>query len=168
MIIAKTIIMSVGQLIALNWKNKIVPKSPMLHPNRHHEVFLALRCHVCLHFQWKEGDVVEVLIVELIICYLQILIQGICIWVKMPTSPSHISQLQRLRRIEGQIRGVIKMIEDKRYCMDILQQTRAISAALKAVENNIMEDHMTSCVATALKSNKKRSRQIKSKKLLKW
>ena len=84
----------------------------------------------------------------------------------MPTSPSHISQLQRLRRIEGQIRGVIKMIEDKRYCMDILQQTRAISAALKAVENNIMEDHMKSCVTIALKSNKKKEQANKIKEVI--
>ena len=84
----------------------------------------------------------------------------------MTTSPSHISQLQRLRRVEGQIRGVIKMIEDKRYCMDILQQTRAISAALKAVENNIMEDHMKSCVTTALKSNKKKEQANKIKEVI--
>ena len=84
----------------------------------------------------------------------------------MPTSPSHTDQLQRLRRVEGQIRGVIKMIENKRYCMDILQQTRAISAALKAVENNIMEDHMTSCVVTALKSNKKREQANKIKEVI--
>ena len=84
----------------------------------------------------------------------------------MPTSPSHISQLQRLRRVEGQIRGVIKMIENKRYCMDILQQTRAIKAALRAVENNIMEDHMTSCVATALKSNKKNEQANKIKEVI--
>ena len=84
----------------------------------------------------------------------------------MPTSPSHISQLQRLRRGEGQIRGVIKMIEDKRYCMDILQQTRAISAALKAVENYIMKDHMTSCVTTALKSSKKKVQTNKIKEVI--
>ena len=48
------------------------------------------------------------------------------------------------------------MIEDKRYCVDILQQISAISAALKAVQNNILKDHTTSCVATALKSNKKK------------
>ena len=84
----------------------------------------------------------------------------------MPTFPSHISQLQRLRRIEGQIRGVIKMIENKRYCMDILQQTRAISAALKAVENNIMEDHLTSCVASALKSNRKKDQANKIKEVI--
>ena len=84
----------------------------------------------------------------------------------MPTSPSHISQLQRLRRIEGQIRGVIKMIENKRYCMDILQQTRAISAALKAVENNILEDHLTSCVASALKSNRKKDQANKIKEVI--
>ena len=84
----------------------------------------------------------------------------------MPSPPSHTSQLQRLRRVEGQVRGVIKMIENKRYCMDILQQTRAISAALKAVENNIMEDHMTSCVATALKSNKKKEQANKIKEVI--
>ena len=86
----------------------------------------------------------------------------------MPTPPSHTSQLQRLRRVEGQVRGVIKMIENKRYCMDILQQTRAISAALKAVENNIMEDHLTSCVASALKSNRKKDQanKIKEYKML--
>ena len=84
----------------------------------------------------------------------------------MLNSPSNINQLQRLRRVEGQIRGVIKMIEDKRYCIDILQQTRAINAALKAVENNIMEDHMTSCVATALKSNKKKEQVNKIKEVI--
>ena len=84
----------------------------------------------------------------------------------MSTSLNHISQLQRLRRIEGQIRGVIKMIENKRYCMDILQQTRAISAALKAVENNIMEDHLTSCVASALKSNRKKDQANKIKEVI--
>ena len=84
----------------------------------------------------------------------------------MQTPPSHTTQLQRLRRIEGQIRGVIKMIENKRYCMDILQQTRAISAALKAVENNIMKDHMTSCVVTALKSNKKKEQANKIKEVI--
>ena len=86
--------------------------------------------------------------------------------VKMTASPTHISQLQRLKRIEGQIRGVIKMIENKRYCMDILQQTRAISAALRAVENNIMEDHMTSCVVTAMKSNKKNEQANKIKEVI--
>ena len=84
----------------------------------------------------------------------------------MSTSASHISQLQRLRRVEGQIRGVIKMIENKRYCMDILQQTRAISAALKAVENNIMEDHMKYCITTALKSNKKKEQANKIKEVI--
>ena len=84
----------------------------------------------------------------------------------MPTPASHTNQLQRLRRVEGQIRGVIKMIENQRYCMDILQQTRAISAALRAVENNIMEDHMTSCVVTAMKSNKKNEQANKIKEVI--
>ena len=50
--------------------------------------------------------------------------------------------------------------------MDILQQTRAISAALKAVENNIMEDHLTSCVASALKSNRKKDQANKIKEVI--
>ena len=50
--------------------------------------------------------------------------------------------------------------------MDILQQTRAISAALKAVENNIMKDHMTSCVVIALKSNKKKEQANKIKEVI--
>ena len=84
----------------------------------------------------------------------------------MLTLSSHTAQLHRLKRVEGQIRGVIKMIKNKRYCMDILQQTRAISAALKAVENNIMKDHMISCVATVLKSNKKKEQVNKIKEVI--
>ena len=58
----------------------------------------------------------------------------------------------RLRRIEGQVRGVAGMIEEGRYCMDVLTQTRSIVAAMRAVENRILEAHMKTCVADALRS----------------
>lgn len=60
---------------------------------------------------------------------------------------------KRLRRIEGQIRGVQKMVEEDRYCMDIVAQTRAVVAALRAVEDLVMETHMNTCVAEAMRSS---------------
>ena len=60
--------------------------------------------------------------------------------------------LTRLRRIEGQIRGIQKMVEDDRYCVDILTQTSAASAALRGVEEIVLENHLNTCVADAMKS----------------
>ena len=60
--------------------------------------------------------------------------------------------LRRLSRIEGQIRGVARMIEDSRYCVDILHQTAAIRAALKGVEKLILDDHAAHCVESAIAS----------------
>ncbi len=59
----------------------------------------------------------------------------------------------RLSRIEGQVRGIRKMVEDDRYCVDILTQTRAVVAALRGVEDLIMETHLDTCVADAMKDN---------------
>ena len=70
LIIARSIIDKVGQGIPVSWKNKIVPKSPILQPSKHHAVFLALRLHVCLHFQWKRGFGFPILIVELLLIIL--------------------------------------------------------------------------------------------------
>jgi DNA-binding FrmR family transcriptional regulator len=58
----------------------------------------------------------------------------------------------RLRRIEGQVRGVIGMIEDDRYCMDILTQIQAVKAALGKVEGEILKNHAAHCVAEAIRS----------------
>lgn len=60
--------------------------------------------------------------------------------------------VSRLRRIEGQVRGIQKMVEEDRYCMDIVAQTRAVVSALRAVEDVIMENHMNTCVAEAFRS----------------
>ena len=59
---------------------------------------------------------------------------------------THDAELVRLRRIEGQIRGVQKMIEEKRYCVDILTQISSIVGAIKSVEENILERHLKGCV----------------------
>lgn len=59
---------------------------------------------------------------------------------------------ERLSRIEGQVRGIRKMVEDDRYCMDILTQTRSVVAALRAVEDRIMETHLKTCVVSAIRS----------------
>lgn len=58
----------------------------------------------------------------------------------------------RLSRIEGQVRGIVRMLEEDRYCIDVLNQVQAIKAALKRVENDILKDHAASCVAHAIKS----------------
>jgi CsoR family transcriptional regulator, copper-sensing transcriptional repressor len=58
----------------------------------------------------------------------------------------------RLRRIEGQVRGVAKMIEDDRYCLDVLTQLRAIRAALLRVETNLLKDHLGHCIEDAIVS----------------
>ncbi|MBN2244389.1 MAG: metal-sensitive transcriptional regulator [Candidatus Aminicenantes bacterium] len=59
---------------------------------------------------------------------------------------THEEEIIRLRRIEGQIRGVQKMIEEKRYCVDILTQLSSIVGAIKSVEENILEKHLKGCV----------------------
>jgi DNA-binding FrmR family transcriptional regulator len=57
--------------------------------------------------------------------------------------------LRRLRRIEGQVRGIARMVEREEYCVDILQQTSALRAAVDAVAVLILEDHVQGCVRTA-------------------
>jgi DNA-binding FrmR family transcriptional regulator len=60
--------------------------------------------------------------------------------------------LTRLRRIEGQVRGVAHMVEEGRYCIDILNQIQAVKAALKRAEEEVLKGHAAHCVAHAIKS----------------
>ena len=60
--------------------------------------------------------------------------------------------LTRLTRIEGQVRGVARMIEEDRYCIDILNQLQAVKAALRKVEERLLKDHAAHCVADAIRS----------------
>lgn len=58
----------------------------------------------------------------------------------------------RLRKVEGQVSGLLRMVGDDRYCVDILTQISAIRAALNKVEGEILRDHLTHCVADAFAS----------------
>jgi DNA-binding FrmR family transcriptional regulator len=60
--------------------------------------------------------------------------------------------LARLRRIEGQVRGITKMVEEERYCIDVLTQVAAAKAALESVSVTLLSDHMQHCVADAIKT----------------
>jgi CsoR family transcriptional regulator, copper-sensing transcriptional repressor len=60
--------------------------------------------------------------------------------------------VNRLRRIEGQVRGVAQMIEDDRYCIDVLNQVQAVKAALGRAESEILKRHAASCVSEAIVS----------------
>ncbi len=71
---------------------------------------------------------------------------------KEVTHPDHGRLIGRLNRIEGQIGGVKKMIGERRYCLDILAQTRATQSALKAVEAEVLNTHLAHCVKDALHS----------------
>ena len=60
--------------------------------------------------------------------------------------------INRLNRIEGQVRGVTRMVEDDRYCIDILTQVQAVRAALARVETEILKDHLDHCIEGAIVS----------------
>lgn len=64
--------------------------------------------------------------------------------------------LRRLSIIEGQLRGVKKMVEDERYCVDVITQTEAVKNALSGVENALLERHLSTCVAKQMRSGKKK------------
>lgn len=80
--------------------------------------------------------------------------------------PRHENCLSRLSRIEGQVRGVSRMIEEGRYCIDILTQLRAIRAALNKVENEILKDHADHCVTDAIKSGNEAEQREKLVELI--
>ena len=74
--------------------------------------------------------------------------------------------LRRLARIEGQVRGIAKMVEDDRYCIDILTQLGAVDTALEAVALKVLEEHVQHCVAGALASGDEQAANEKSRELL--
>ena len=69
--------------------------------------------------------------------------------------PDHKDQLPNLKRIEGQSRGIRKMIEEEKYCIDILNQIKAVKNALSTVEGKILKTHLQACVRDTLSSDKK-------------
>jgi DNA-binding FrmR family transcriptional regulator len=64
--------------------------------------------------------------------------------------------INRLNRIEGQIRGLKKMIEDDKYCIDIISQTSSARSALKGLEDSLLEQHLSTCVISQIKNGKEK------------
>lgn len=67
--------------------------------------------------------------------------------------PDHRNQLKQLARVKGQVEGIEKMINEGRYCIDIINQLKAVSAGIKVVESAIFEGHLKSCVQAAFASS---------------
>lgn len=74
--------------------------------------------------------------------------------------------LNRLRRIEGQVRGVARMVEEDRYCIDILTQTQALRAAITRVETELLRNHVDHCVRGAFTSGDAEDQQKKIDELV--
>ncbi|MDD5060058.1 MAG: metal-sensitive transcriptional regulator [Candidatus Omnitrophica bacterium] len=79
----------------------------------------------------------------------------------MNKTTTHEEQLGFLKKIEGQVRGVQKMIEEKRYCVDIITQVHSIIGALHRVEEEIFRKHINSCVVGALKGKSELEKEKK-------
>ena len=69
------------------------------------------------------------------------------------------NSLRRLKTIEGHLRGVIRMMEEDEYCIDVIKQIQAVEAALNKVSTQILENHLSSCVTTAIQGNNPRERE---------
>jgi len=74
--------------------------------------------------------------------------------------------VKRLHRIEGQVRGIERMIEDDRYCIDVITQISAVTTALESVAFQILDEHVNHCVAGALASGDPVQAETKSRELL--
>jgi CsoR family transcriptional regulator, copper-sensing transcriptional repressor len=74
--------------------------------------------------------------------------------------------VRRLHRIEGQVRGIERMVVDERYCIDILTQIAAVNTALESLALEVLDDHVTHCVAGALASGDKSEAATKTSELL--
>mgnify|MGYP000707625711 FL=1 len=76
------------------------------------------------------------------------------------------AKINRLNRIAGQVRGLAQMIEDDRYCIDILHQMQAIKSALAKVETQVLKDHAACCVADAIASGDEADQREKFEELV--
>ncbi|MBT3192551.1 MAG: metal-sensitive transcriptional regulator [Verrucomicrobia bacterium] len=84
-----------------------------------------------------------------------------------PHKTTHEENLKRVNRIEGQVRGIKRMIEEHEYCIDIITQINAAQSALGAVGRNILEKHLDMCVTTAIESGSKPEVEQKIKEVMK-
>ncbi|MBL4825482.1 MAG: metal-sensitive transcriptional regulator [SAR324 cluster bacterium] len=80
--------------------------------------------------------------------------------------PNHDNQLVRLKKVEGQVRGIQTMIQERRYCMDLLSQIRAVTGAMRKIESGILESHLQHCVNDAISSKSKKEAEVKIKEII--
>jgi DNA-binding FrmR family transcriptional regulator len=78
----------------------------------------------------------------------------------------HSANLIYLKKIEGQIRGVQRMIEEKRYCIDILTQLHSVVGAILSVEDKVLKSHLENCVVSACASKSEREKETKINEIL--
>ncbi|MEW6270023.1 MAG: metal-sensitive transcriptional regulator [Thermodesulfobacteriota bacterium] len=74
--------------------------------------------------------------------------------------------LARLGRIEGQVRGIARMVDDDRYCIDVITQIQAVKAALRRVEEEMLRDHVSHCVEEAIQSGDAKEQRKKVAELM--
>jgi len=74
--------------------------------------------------------------------------------------------LKRLQRIEGQVRGIARMVEENRYCIDVVTQISAARAAMRRVEEEVLRDHVAHCVEHAITSGDKKDQRQKIAELM--
>src|SRR4028118_1477704 len=74
--------------------------------------------------------------------------------------------LNRLKRLEGQVRGIARMVEEERYCIDILTQTQAARAALSRVESELLRDHLNHCIVAAIEGGDPEEQRRKAGELI--
>jgi DNA-binding FrmR family transcriptional regulator len=74
--------------------------------------------------------------------------------------------LNRLNRIEGQVRGIARMVDEDRYCIDVLTQVQAVRAALAKVETEILKEHLGHCIEGAIVSGDKTEQRQKAAELI--
>ena len=82
------------------------------------------------------------------------------------TGADHKDQITRINRIEGQVRGIKAMIENEKYCVDIINQIKAIRSALKGLELQILEGHANHCLLNAVKTGSKKDAEEKINEIM--
>lgn len=84
----------------------------------------------------------------------------------MVQNTTHQEQIQFLKKIEGQVRGIQRMIEEEQYCVDIITQIHSVLGALSRVENEIFRKHLNGCVVSALKGKSDPEKQNKIEEIV--
>lgn len=98
---------------------------------------------------------------------MEVSLDGLGVGLVKSSNPDHTSNLARLKKIQGQLNGIEKMIHSQRYCVDILIQFRAVASGLKVVEASILQKHIRTCLKQALQSKNKADMEVKLDEIMK-